>query len=347
MVRHLVINQLLKENDGQGNILDNYVNNVRKAQMKEISFATEVLSDEYGLCVGIVPRFDIEVTGFYGLKALANVAFKEQTRETYGTLFNREDSKIDCEFVFFGGKGGVGKTSISSSLGVALAETGIKTLILSTDPAHSLGDALQIDLSDGSVHRLFTKEEIELYGLEIDSESAMNEFQTLAKDYVAQGPKALGVDIARKLGLDEFAGLLDNAPPGIDELIALTKVIDIVKFGDFERVIIDTAPTGHRLRLLSFPEFLDGFLSKIGKLKKKLDSGMRTIKSLLGKDNEPMDMVNAAADGVERLRTNMLDLRRIINNHEQTQFVVVCVPTALAMAESERLVKSLKVMILK
>lgn len=351
-VRHVVVNQLLRENYGEVNIIDTYLSNVRKGQMKEISFATEVLSDEYGLSVSIVPRFDIEVTGFYGLQALGNVAFKEQIRETYGTLFNmqensitnntEEENKKNCEFVFVGGKGGVGKTSISASLGVALAEKGMKTLVLSTDPAHSLGDALQIDLTDGLVHRIFTNEEFELYGLEIDSESAISEFQTLTKDYVAQGRKGLGVDLAKRLGLEEFAGLLDNAPPGIDELIALTKVIDIVKFGDFERVIIDTAPTGHTLRLLSFPEFLDGFLNKIGKLKKKLDKGMQTIKSILGKDNDPVDMVNAAADGVERLRGNMMDLKNITKNHEQTQFVVVCVPTVLAMAESERLVKSLK-----
>lgn len=344
-VRHVVVNQLLPPE--RDDMLNKYLERVRKGQAREISFATEQIADEYGLSVTLVPRFDSEVRGVYGLRALANVAFREARRASYDPLFDTSlyatgtnDTK-GCQFVFVGGKGGVGKTSLSAALGTALAAEGLKTLVLSTDPAHSIGDAFQQSVDGGGVVEVEGAEG-ELYAMEIDSEGAVKEFQRLAREYVSEGRRGVGVDIARKLGLEEFASLLDNAPPGIDELVALTEVIELVKFGDFDRVIVDTAPTGHTLRLLSFPEFLESFLGKVIRLKQRLDKGIEALKSVLGRREESTDAVNRAAKGVDRLRKNMGELRELVADDSRTQFVIVTVPTGLAMAESERLAKSLK-----
>lgn len=349
-VRHVIMNQILPA--GRDDTIAKYLAQVRKGQAREISFATEQIADQYGLSITLVPRFDTEVRGVYGLQALARVGFREQRRASYAPLFdhaassssslaNADDDGTDtCQFVFVGGKGGVGKTSISSALGMALAAHGLKTLVLSTDPAHSLGDALQQRLDGGDMQRVDGADG-ELYALEIDSERAIQDFQTLARDYVAEGRRGVGVDVARKLGLEEFAGLLDNPPPGIDELVALTQVLELVKFGDFDRVVVDTAPTGHTLRLLSFPEFLDGFLGKVLRLKQRLDAGMDGLRAMLGR-KDTGDAMDKAGRGVDRVRENMVELRALIADEQRTQFAIVTAPTGLAMVESERLVKSLK-----
>lgn len=340
-VRHVIVNQVLPESDD--GTVTKYLSQVRRGQAKEISFATEQIADEYGLFVSLVPRFDTEVRGVYALEALANIAFKENRRKFYGLLFDQEARAPDgskSQFMFVGGKGGVGKTSVAAALGVKLAGEGLKTLVLSTDPAHSLADSLQTSLKGGApVPVDFPSGD--LYAMEIDTEGAIAEFQTLAKDFVREGNKGVGVDLARKLGLEEFAGLLDNAPPGIDELVALTQVMELVKFGDFDRVIVDTAPTGHTLRLLSFPDFLDKFLGKVMRLKRRLDSAIDTLRNVLGR-KDSADAVDRAAQGVDRLRENMAALRDLVADGDRTQFAIVTVPTGLAMAESERLVRSLR-----
>ena len=341
-VRHVVINQIVPA--GNSDTVAKYLAKVRQGQAKEISFATEVLGDEYGLAVSTVPRFDSEVRGVYGLGALGMIAFRENRRASYGKLFDdsvRAKSGSDSLFVFVGGKGGVGKTSMSASLGVKLAEEGLKTLVLSTDPAHSLGDSLQMDLSGGAPVRVESGNELELYAMEIDSDKAIESVQRIARDFVAEGRKGAGVEMARNIGLEEFAGLLDNAPPGIDELVALTQVMELVKYGDFDRVVIDTAPTGHTLRLLSLPEFLDEFLGKIMRVKRRLDSTIDAVRNVLGRKDDGGDVVERAARGIGRLRENMEELRRLVRDRERTQFVIVSVATGLAMAESERLVKQL------
>ncbi|PXF40631.1 ATPase ASNA1-like [Gracilariopsis chorda] len=131
--------------------------------------------------------------------------------------------------------------------------------------------------------------------MEIDTEGAIKDFVMLANDFVTKGRRGAGVDIARKLGLEEFAAHLDNAPPGIDELVALTQVMELVKFGDFDRVDVDTAVTGHTLRLLSFPEFLDTLLGKVIRLKNRLDSVIDKLRSVIRRKDGKPDAVDKAA----------------------------------------------------
>lgn len=336
-VRHMVVNQMLQSGDAaqQGA----YLQRLRRGQAREIAFATEELGDEYGLSVTPVFRFDTEVRGIYALRALSQSAFTENRIDQYGNLFDTP-REGESAFVFVGGKGGVGKTSMSAALGVSLADRGMKTLIISTDPAHSLGDSLDVSLGGGSPVPVGATDD-NMYAMEIDTDAAVAEFKQLVKAFAADGNTGVGADLARNLGLEDFADMLDNAPPGIDELVALTQVLELVRNGDFNRVIIDTAPTGHCLRLLSFPDFLDTFLGKLIRLKQKLDSTIDALRNVFGR-KRAADAVDSAAQKLERFRTNMTMLRDLILDSQRTQFVMVTIPTALAMAESERLIKALR-----
>ena len=174
--------------------------------------------------------------------------------------------------VFVGGKGGVGKTTVSSSLAVTLASdfsSDLKVLIVSTDPAHSLGDALDVDLKDGSGKPIQMTDPLtmgKLYAMEVDTDAALEKFQNALSTFdVTKLSDALGVqpELLDGLGLSELSSLLNNPPPGLDELVALSNILNDPEItADFDVVIVDTAPTGHTLRMLALPEFLDGFLGQ-------------------------------------------------------------------------------------
>ena len=104
--------------------------------------------------------------------------------------------------------------------------------MLSTYSAHSLPNALQVAL-DGGAPVPIESSSGELYAMEVDTEGATASFQKLAKEFVKERRRGMGVEVVRKLGLEESVSLLNNAPPRIDELVALTQVTEVVKFRDF------------------------------------------------------------------------------------------------------------------
>lgn len=160
--------------------------------------------------------------------------------------------------IFVGGKGGVGKTSTASALAVELAseyEASLKVLVVSTDPAHSLGDALDENLRASRGKPVVMTDSItggRLSACEIDAAAALDDFRAnLVAFDVGRLADALGVsqEFLEGFGLTEFSGLLNNPPPGLDELVALSNVLDSDSMtNQFDVVIVDTAPTGHTLR---------------------------------------------------------------------------------------------------
>lgn len=154
--------------------------------------------------------------------------------------------------------------------------------MISTDPAHSLGDVLDQKVSGGEPTPVLGMEN--LWAMEVDSAKALDKFKELFKDLDLNAlTEQFGANL--DLGLDEITGLLENPPPGIDELIALADVVQLTNAADgrkFDRIVIDTAPTGHTLRLLSFPDFLDSFLGKIIKFQVRLSGLLNTLGGLFG-----------------------------------------------------------------
>ncbi|KAJ7551469.1 hypothetical protein O6H91_06G016500 [Diphasiastrum complanatum] len=248
------------------------------------------------------------------------------------------------KYYMLGGKGGVGKTSLAASLAVKFANNGHSTLVVSTDPAHSLSDSFAQDFSGGQLVPVVGPD-APLFALEINPEQARAEFRASSQKEGGSGVKdfmdsvGLGgwVEQLSELKLGE---LLDTPPPGLDEAIAISKVVQFMQAPEYEkftRIIFDTAPTGHTLRLLSLPDFLDASIGKILKLKQKLASATSAIKSVFGQG----DGKDTATDKLELLKQRMVMVREIFRNKDSTEFIIVTIPTVMAVSESSRLRESL------
>jgi len=248
-------------------------------------------------------------------------------------------------FLFVGGKGGVGKTSSSASLAIAFGEAGLDTLIVSTDPAHSLSDAFDQDLAGGEPVQILGT--LSVYAMEVDPDRALQEWkqkfeqnkQMAGSIGSAMGAMGMG-DVADGLG-----SVLEQPPPGIDEIVAITKVLQFLKdprYSRFQRIIFDTAPTGHTLRLLSFPDFLKGFLGKLLKVKAKLQSMADAAKTFFSAKGEKGPSLDDAIQSIDKFQDSVVELQALFRDKQRTRFVVVTIPTILAINESERLVAALK-----
>lgn len=251
--------------------------------------------------------------------------------------------------IFVGGKGGVGKTTVSSALAVQLALQGdLNVLVVSTDPAHSLGDALDEDLRRGRGKPMVMTDPLtggRLHAAEVNAEAALQDFrESLASFDIDRLASTLGVstDLLESLGLKEFSGLLNNPPPGLDELVALGNVMDD-STDEYDVVVVDTAPTGHTLRLLALPQFIDGLLGKLIKLRMKLSGLASTLQAFLGDAaaKERTATLDNALDKLEEFRLKISKLEQRLKDSTETSFLVVTIPTKLAVSESKRLVSEL------
>ncbi|KAJ1696162.1 hypothetical protein LUZ63_004674 [Rhynchospora breviuscula] len=259
--------------------------------------------------------------------------------------FEEMTASTNRKYYMLGGKGGVGKTSCAASLAVKFANSGHPTLVVSTDPAHSLSDSFAQDLTGGLLVPVEGPDS-PLFALEINPEKAREEFRTASQTNGGTGVKdfmdsmGLGM-IAEQLGELKLGELLDTPPPGLDEAIAISKVMQFLEspqYSIFSRIIFDTAPTGHTLRLLSLPDFLDASIGKILKLKKKISQATSAIKSVFGQEENKED----ASDKLEKLRERMVKVRELFRDTGSTEFIIVTIPTVMAISESSRLCASLK-----
>uniref|UniRef100_A0A7N0REB6 ArsA/GET3 Anion-transporting ATPase-like domain-containing protein n=1 Tax=Kalanchoe fedtschenkoi TaxID=63787 RepID=A0A7N0REB6_KALFE len=265
------------------------------------------------------------------------------------TEFDEMASGTKRKYYMLGGKGGVGKTSCAASLAVKFANNGHPTLVVSTDPAHSLSDSFAQDLTGGTLVPV-DGPEAPLFALEINPEKAREEFHDASQKNGGTGVKdlmdgmGLGL-LVEQLGELKLGELLDTPPPGLDEAIAISKVMQFLEsqeYNMFTRIVFDTAPTGHTLRLLSLPDFLDASIGKILKLKQKLASATSAIKSVFGQESNQED----SAGKLERLRERMVKVRELFRDTESTEFVIVTIPTdqmrALDMIKSDPEISNLK-----
>jgi arsenite-transporting ATPase len=237
--------------------------------------------------------------------------------------------------VWVGGKGGVGKTSTASALALAIAESGRNTLLISTDPAHSISDSIEQDLSGGEIIKV---EGVNgnLYALEINPAKAIDEF----KESLNSGEKSMDniKSSMKMLGLDDFEETIsESIPPGMDEALSLAKAIQYIENEDYDIVVFDTAPTGHTLRLLSLPDFLDSFLGKLMKMRVRISNLFSSFKGLFGgsgdKDHS-VEIMNGLKESIQNIKEHLQD-------PYMTEFIIVTIPTFMAVYESKRLLASL------
>jgi len=238
----------------------------------------------------------------------------------------------DTSIVLYGGKGGVGKTTCAAAHALARSRTGARTLVVSTDPAHSLGDAFERDLDADP-----TDVADSLAAVEVDSETGQAAYRGVVEALAAEFRDAgLRLDDADLERLFE-AGLI----PGGDEVAALEYIARYAD-ADYDTVVFDTAPTGHTLRLLDLPDVLAETLGVAGDVQQRVRRTARAARSMVlgpaaywGGGSDDTDAVTALHDRIEAVGA-------LLRNPERTSFRVVLTPERMAIAESERLVTRLR-----
>ena len=241
-------------------------------------------------------------------------------------------NKGQTTFIFVGGKGGVGKTSVSSSTALWLAKQGKKTLLVSTDPAHSLSDSLEVKI--GSYPVQVTEN---LYALEIDPDMAMEQ---KAEELKAQ--KEVETSSDKIKGLNFLVDQVDlvSSSPGADEAAAFELFMELLTSNEYDAVVFDTAPTGHTLRLLSFPEVMDSWVGKLYKAKAALGSAASKIKGILP-FMEVDDEIISRKD-LDRLKELINEAKEVLSDSERTTFKMVVIPEEMSIYESERAIGALE-----
>ncbi|MBZ9571108.1 arsenical pump-driving ATPase GET3 [Methanobrevibacter sp. TMH8] len=238
--------------------------------------------------------------------------------------------KGETTFVFVGGKGGVGKTSISAATAIWMAKQGKKTLVVSTDPAHSLSDSLEAPVSHSPTLIMSN-----LYAVEIDPEIAMEQQQAEleSKKSLATGEQALGLDM-----LGDQLDLASSAP-GADEAAAFEVFLQVMTTNEYDVVVFDTAPTGHTLRFLSFPDLMDSWVGKMIKVRTRLGSLASSFKNLIpfmGDDDDPQSTAE-----LEETKRKISEAKEIMSNPERTTFKMVVIPEEMSIHESDRAMDAL------
>jgi len=231
------------------------------------------------------------------------------------------------KFILSGGKGGVGKTSCAGAVALLSARRGLRTLVLSTDPAHSLSDSFEQDLSGGDPVPINGFDN--LWGMEIDTEKGMKEFQ----ENLGTGAAGPDMEMASNL-LGDMSGM---SPPGSDEAMAFGKILEFIEDSSYDRVVFDTAPTGHTLKLLELPELLDSWLGKMLTLRQRLSSMMSGLRSMMGGAEQEETAWKALQNTKDKIRAARLEL----SDPDTTQFVVVTIAEAMSVFETQRLLGSL------
>lgn len=230
--------------------------------------------------------------------------------------------------VFFGGKGGVGKTTLAGAFATLLASRGEKTLLVSTDPAHSTSDLLGTQL-----HGEPSEVARNLWAVEIDASADAAKYIEKIK---ADSSKSVSPEV---LPTVEKHLELAKSSPGTEESALFDRFVDLIALcpSEYDRIVFDTAPTGHTLRLLTLPALLSAWVEGMVRQREKVAGMERMLKNLAGDDDPDGDPV------LERLRE-----RRGRFHHarhrllEDTTFYLVMIPERLPIEETSRALKTLE-----
>jgi len=226
----------------------------------------------------------------------------------------------ETSLLIFGGKGGVGKTTLACATALELVRntTGKRVLLFSTGPAHSLSACLEMHI-DSRPKVVVTG----LTAMEIDSQA---EFKALKKQYARDIERFLqSVSSQFDLTFDRkvLERILDLSPPGLDEVMALTRVMALLASGSYDLLVLDSAATGHLIRLLELPEILDQWLKVFFDLFLKYQQIFRLTKF---------------AQALVTMSKNLKRLRGLLCDPARTTLYAVSIPTDMAFEETRDLV---------
>jgi arsenite-transporting ATPase len=222
--------------------------------------------------------------------------------------------------ILYTGKGGVGKTSVAAATARRCAAAGMRTVIVSTDPAHSLSDSLETEL--GGDPRPCADN---LWGQEVQAQDEMERHWEAVQDWMGEMLAEQGID---RITADEL-----TVPPGMDELFSLLQIKDHHESGEFDAVVVDCAPTGETLRLLSFPDVASWWLEKVFPIERRLMAAARPFAKTLLDVNLPSGRV---FDDVERLISNLVSMNGILRDRSTTSIRLVMNPDRMVIREAMR-----------
>jgi arsenite-transporting ATPase len=222
--------------------------------------------------------------------------------------------------ILYTGKGGVGKTSVAACTARACAAEGLKTLIVSTDPAHSLSDSLAVDCGGEP-----TPVSTGLWGQEVRAQEEMQRHWSGVQEWLGELLIERGVD---RISAEEL-----TVPPGMDELFALLRLQAHHDSGDWDVVVVDCAPTGETLRLLSFPDVARWWIDKVFPFERQILAAARPLaRSLL---DIPLPSKAVFAD-IERLSQNLIAMNEILRDRTRCTIRLVMNPERMVIGEAMR-----------
>ena len=222
--------------------------------------------------------------------------------------------------ILYTGKGGVGKTSVAACTALRCAANGLRTLIVSTDPAHSLSESLGVALEGEP-----TPVSERLWGQEVKAQEEMERHWSGVQDWLGELFVERGVD---RISREEL-----TVPPGMDELFSLLRLQGHHQSGEWDAIVVDCAPTGETLRLLSFPDVARWWIEKVFPIERQLLAAARPIARSLLDISLPTQAVFA---DIQRLSRNLIAMNEILRDRQRCTVRLVMNPDKMVIGEAMR-----------
>src|SRR3954454_20814952 len=218
------------------------------------------------------------------------------------------------------GKGGVGKTSVAAATARRCAAAGARTLVVSTDPAHSLADVLEAEVGSEP-----TEVDGRVWAQQVSSQEELERHWSAVSDWLG--------NLLIERGVERIAAEELTVPPGGDELFSLLEIKRHAESGEWDAIIVDCAPTGETLRLLSFPAAARWWLSKVFGREQSMMAAARPLARMFLDVQLPDEKVMAE---VQRLVGNLVAMHELLRDAERVSMRLVMTPDRMVVAEAMR-----------
>jgi arsenite/tail-anchored protein-transporting ATPase len=222
--------------------------------------------------------------------------------------------------LLFTGKGGVGKTTVAAATAVRAARDGKRTLVMSTDPAHSLADSFEVEIGG-----MPTQVEHNLQAQQIDAQERLEGNWREIQDYM--------VEVMNWAGTETLQAEELTVIPGLDEIFALIDVKTHVESGEYDVLVVDCAPTAETLRLLSLPEIMTWYIERIFPVERRV---VKTLRPIVSKMTSLPIAGDQVFEAIERLHRNLDAVKRILTDADVSSVRLVVNPEKMVIAEARR-----------
>ena len=271
-----------------------------------------------------------------GTRAMTQVLKRPEKSVRSGRTLPSFLQNRKLRLIIFSGKGGTGKTTASVATAIALCkfDAAKKVALVSVDPAHSISDSLGVSVGTGPCP---VEGVPGLWAMELDPADLLKDFKGVHVREITEAVKRAG--FYGQIDMKEF---LSFSLPGMEEIMILFQIAQMLQSGrdaasSADVIVLDTAPTGHTLRLLELPQVTDQWVEALNRALEKYRVHPRFYTS--GSRYEKGDFVDRF---VEKIRTSINTVREILTDAQITEFVPVMIPEALSLAETEDLLAVLK-----